>query len=175
MRHSNLLLQLIEGFVCLSTQSLMNVEILKLGPGDGQSFRKLLALFAEVFEMGPVDSPPIGHLDRLLKNPSFFAFTAVVSDEVVGGITCYVLDQYYNTSSYVYIFDLAIHPRFQRLGFGSRLMQAAIEHGKSLGAEEVFVQADDVDVHALEFYRATGGTAEKVTHFTYPLGKPTSI
>src|SRR5262245_5274989 len=116
----------------------MKVEILKLSYGDGPLFRKLLTLFADVFDMADFQPPPVDHLDRLLENPTFFAITATVSDEIVGGITCYVLEQYYSTSSYVYIFDLAVHPRFQRLGFGRRLVQAAIEHGKSLGAEEVF-------------------------------------
>jgi len=147
----------------------MNVEIYQLGQHDTRSFNKLLALFAEVFEMESFTPPTEEHLEDLLCKETFFAFAASVSDQIVGGVTCYMLDQYYSTSSYLYIFDLAVHPRYQRLGFGRRLLQAVILRGKSLGAEEVFVQADDVDIHALEFYRASGGLAEKVTHFTYSL------
>jgi hypothetical protein len=35
--------------------------------------------------------------------------------------------------------------------------------------EEVFVQADQPDEHAIEFYHAMGGIAEQVVHFYYPL------
>jgi aminoglycoside 3-N-acetyltransferase I len=147
----------------------MNVEIYQLGQHDTRSFTKLLTLFAEVFEMERFAPPTEEHLEYVLSKENFLAFTASVSDQIVGGVTCYILDQYYNTSSYIYIFDLAVHPQYQRMGFGRRLLQAVIERGKSLGAEEVFVQADDVDIHALEFYRASGGLAEKVTHFTYSL------
>jgi aminoglycoside 3-N-acetyltransferase I len=153
----------------------MKVEIYKLGPQDTPLFRKLVTLFAEVFDMGDFQPPTDQHLGRLLRDDTFFTIAACVSDEIVGGVTCYVLKQYYDVSSYVYIFDLAVHPRYQRLGFGRRLVQAAIEHGKTLGAEEVFVQADDEDIHALEFYRTTGGISEKVTHFTYSLKKSINI
>ena len=35
------------------------------------------------------------------------------------------------------------------------------------GVAEVFVAASEEDTHALDFYRSTGGAAEKVVHFTY--------
>ncbi|MEJ1239351.1 GNAT family N-acetyltransferase [Chryseolinea sp. T2] len=153
----------------------MKVEIFKIDPTDTQSFSRLLTVFAEVFGMTGFQPPPEEHLITVLQKESFFSYAATVSDVLIGGVTCYVLSPYYSASPYVYIFDLAVLPRFQRLGFGRRLVQAVIQHGRELGAEEVFVQADDIDTHALEFYRAIGGMAEKVTHFTYPLRKPPII
>jgi len=153
-------------------QSRMKVEIAKLESPDTASFRRLLVVFAEVFGMVDFQPPSDTHLERLLRDETFFTFAASVSDAIVGGITCYVLSPYYSTSPCVYIFDLAVLPHFQRLGFGNRLVQAAIEHSRRLGAEEIFVQADDIDEHALAFYRAIGGISEKVTHFTYPITKP---
>ena len=147
----------------------MHVEVYKLEPHDVSSFQKLVGVYADVFEMDSFTPPGVEYLQRLLLKNSFFVFVATVSGEIVGGTTCYVLEQYYNTSSYVYVYDLAVHPRFQRLGFGRRLMQAVMEHSQTLGAEEVFVQADDSDLHAIEFYRNSGGIPEKVTHFNYPL------
>lgn len=152
----------------------MKVEIIKVGDTDAYSFKQLLLLFAEVFDLTDFQSPTDQHLERVLQNESFFAIVASVSDTIVGGITCYVLAPYYSPSPQVYVFDLAVHPRYRRLGFGSRLVQAAIDHSKSLGAEEVFVQADNDDIHALEFYHATGGVPEKVTHFSFTLKKLTS-
>jgi aminoglycoside 3-N-acetyltransferase I len=150
----------------------MDVEVYKLEPHDVSSFQKLVGVYAHVFDMGSFTPPGVEYLQRLLLKNSFFAFVAAVSGEIIGGTTCYVLEQYYTTSSYVYVFDLAVHPRYQRLGFGRRLMQAVIAHSHALGAEEVFVQADDADLHAIEFYRSSGGTPEKVTHFNYPLRAP---
>lgn len=152
----------------------MNVEVFKLEPHDASSFRDLVGVFAEVFNMPPFEIPSPEYLERLLCNPSFFAHVVTVAGEVVGGVTCYVLNQYYSTSCYVYVFDLAVHPRYQRQGLGSRLMKAVADYSRTLSADEVFVQADDEDVHALEFYRNTGGIPEKVTHFNYPL-KPSQI
>lgn len=37
--------------------------------------------------------------------------------------------------------------------------------------EEVFVQADEADDYALDFYHSTGAAEEKVVHFYYPLTK----
>jgi aminoglycoside 3-N-acetyltransferase I len=42
---------------------------------------------------------------------------------------------------------------------------------QKMGMEEVFVQADEEDHHAIEFYRVTGGIGENVVHFYYPLNK----
>ena len=153
----------------------MKVEIFRIDPSDTPSFSRLLTVFAEVFGMAGFQPPPEEHIAAVLQKESFFSFAATVSDAVVGGITCYVLSPYYSTAPYVYIFDLAVLPLFQRLGFGGRLVQAVIQHSRELGAEEVFVQADNIDAHALEFYRAIGGTAEEVTHFTYPIRKPPII
>ncbi|MGC3947211.1 MAG: GNAT family N-acetyltransferase [Chryseolinea sp.] len=149
----------------------MKVEIFKIESPDTTSFRRLLEIFADVFGMADFHHPSDEHLERVLQDESFFTFVASISDAIVGGITCYVLSPYYSTAPYVYIFDLAVLPQFQRLGFGNRLVQAVIQHSRKLGAEEVFVQADDIDEHALAFYRAIGGISAKVTHFTYPLKK----
>ena len=150
----------------------MKVEIFKIESSDTTSFRRLLDVFAGVFEMGNVEFPSDAHLAAVLQKETFFSFAASVSDAIVGGVTCYILPPYYGTSPHVYIFDLGVLPQFQRLGFGNRLVQAVIEHSRNLGAEEVFVQADNTDHHALSFYRAIGGNPENVTHFTYPVKKP---
>ena len=150
----------------------MKVEIFKIESSDTTSLRRLLDVFAGVFEMGTAEFPSDAHLEVVLQNKTFFSFAASVSDVIVGGATCYILPPYYSTSPHVYIFDLAVLPQFQRLGFGNRLVQAVIEHSRKIGADEVFVQADNTDHHALAFYRAIGGNAENVTHFTYPVKKP---
>jgi aminoglycoside 3-N-acetyltransferase I len=69
----------------------------------------------------------------------------------------------------VYIYDLAVDSRHQRKGIGAKLIAAITSFCKAEGMQEVFVQADRVDEHAVEFYRKTGATEEDVLHFYYDL------
>jgi ribosomal protein S18 acetylase RimI-like enzyme len=94
---------------------------------------------------------------------------ALLEEKVVGGLTAYTLQQYYSERPLVYIYDLAVLSHYQRQGIGKLLMEEITAFCKGIGMEEVFVQADQVDQHAIEFYQATGGIAEQVVHFYYPL------
>jgi aminoglycoside 3-N-acetyltransferase I len=147
----------------------MSLEIRKLEKQDLDNFIALIGVFEDVFEMQNFIIPDEKHLQQLLQKDSFFVFVALSGKEVVGGLTAYTLEQYYSTQPLVYIFDLAVQTRYQRQGIGRKLMAAINEYCKNTGVEEVFVQADEIDDYALEFYQATGGIAEKVVHFNYPL------
>lgn len=75
----------------------------------------------------------------------------------MGGLTAYKLQQYYSSQLLVYIFDLAISTKSQRQGIGQSIIREFNLLCKNLGTEEVFVQADLVDDHAIDFYKKTGG------------------
>lgn len=147
----------------------MAIEIKKLEKQGLDTFIDLIRVFEDVFEMENFTMPDEKHLQSLLAKDSFFAFVALSDGEVVGGLTAYTLDQYYSARPLVYIYDLAVKTQYQRQGIGRKLMAAINEYCKNAGIEEVFVQADEVDDYAIEFYQATGGNAEKVVHFNYPL------
>jgi aminoglycoside 3-N-acetyltransferase I len=149
----------------------MNIGIKKLDRTELHLFKELIFLFEDVFEMKDFKIPPDDHLQQLLSKDTFFVFVAQLNGEIVGGLTCYTWDQYYAVRQLVYIFDLAVKKELQRKGIGRMLIDAVNAYAKDTGAEEVFVQADEVDDYALDFYRSTGGTGEKVVHFTYPLNK----
>jgi GNAT superfamily N-acetyltransferase len=148
---------------------MMSPEIKKLGTQDIDQFLALIRLFEKVFEMKDFKMPEPNYLQQLLGKDGFLVFVALVDEEVVGGLTAYTLHQYYSEKPLVYIFDLAVETGHQRKGIGRLLMAGINGYCKETGAEEVFVQADEVDTHALAFYKATGGNPEKVVHFTYPL------
>ncbi|WP_232065263.1 GNAT family N-acetyltransferase [Rhodocytophaga rosea] len=147
----------------------MAIEIRKLEKQDLDTFIALIRVFEDVFEMKNFTMPDEKYLQALLAKDSFFIFVALSDGEVVGGLTAYTLEQYYSTKPLVYIYDLAVTTQLQRQGIGRKLMASINEYCKNTGVEEVFVQADEVDDYALEFYQATGGIAEKVVHFNYPL------
>jgi aminoglycoside 3-N-acetyltransferase I len=148
---------------------MMDPEIIKLGSGHRDLFLDLIRLFEKVFEMQHFKMPAPNYLQQLLEKDGFLVFVALVQGEVVGGLTAYTLQQYYSEKPLVYIFDLAVATEHQRKGIGRLLMAGINAYCKETGAEEVFVQADEEDGHALAFYQATGGRPEKVVHFTYPL------
>ncbi len=152
----------------------MEVEIKKLNSQDLDTFIELIRVFEEVFEMKNFILPDVKHLQQLLAKDSFFVFVALVNNKVVGGLTTYTLQQYYSILPLVYIYDLAVLTNYQRQGIGKMLIASLNVYCKEIGVQEVFVQADEVDDYALEFYRAIGGTPEKVVHFTYPLNTPPS-
>jgi ribosomal protein S18 acetylase RimI-like enzyme len=75
----------------------------------------------------------------------------------------------YYPASEVYIYDLAVESAWQRKGIGRNLIAALKDYCKGLGCKYIFVQADLVDQHAIDFYRSTGGKQEDVVHFDYEL------
>ncbi|TGL86406.1 GNAT family N-acetyltransferase [Leptospira congkakensis] len=146
-----------------------NIEIKKLSSNELNQFIELIRVFEDVFEMKNFQMPSSHYLQTLLDRDDFFVFVSIFENQVIGGLTTYTLRQYYSEKPLVYIFDLAVHTKYQRQGIGKSLIEAINGYCKKMGAEEVFVQADVVDDYALDFYRATGGLPEEVIHFTYPL------
>jgi ribosomal protein S18 acetylase RimI-like enzyme len=148
-----------------------NIEIKKLNSKDLGQFKALIFLFENVFEMKDLVIPDDEHLMNLLNDKNFFVFVAISENNVVGGLTSYTLEQYYSKRPLVYIYDLAVKTEFQRRGIGKLLIFAIKDYCMQMGMEEMFVQADEADYHALEFYRGTEGNPEKVVHFNYPLNR----
>lgn len=147
-----------------------SLHIQKLSPADVLQMQELLTVFQVAFEMKRFDTPSTAYLEKLLANPDFLVWIARKDDKVVGGITGYVLHQYYAERPLAYVYDLAVLSDYQRQGIGTQLMSAFRSYGQAAGFEEVFVQADVIDDYALDFYRSTHPTAEEsVVHFNFTL------
>ncbi|PRD47996.1 AAC(3)-I family aminoglycoside 3-N-acetyltransferase [Sphingobacterium haloxyli] len=144
------------------------MEIKKLSKEDISLFEKLIKLFEDVFEMKSFNMPNVEHLHFLLAKEEFHAFVALDDSCVIGGLTAYTLNQYYSTKPLAYIFDLAVLRTHQRQGLGKELIQQTKVYFKQQGFEEVFVQADNADEYAVDFYRKTyPAQEENVFHFSY--------
>lgn len=144
----------------------------KLGENDLEKFIAAIRLFEDVFEMKNFSIPNDNHLQNLLNKPDFFVFVALLENKVIGGLTAYVLAQYYSEKPLAYIYDLAVDTQYQRQGVGKKLIAAMNKYCTKNGFEEVFVQADKVDDYAIDFYRSTHPTEEEqVVHFYYILNK----
>lgn len=147
-----------------------NITLKKLETDDLDQFIALIRLFEKVFEREDFTPPPVDHLSRLLKKEDFLVFAALLDGKVTGGITAYVLDQYYSEKPLAYIYDLAVDTPLQRKGIGQTLINAINQHCQDHGFEEVFVQAETEDEHAVAFYRATKPVRESnAIDFTYTM------
>lgn len=148
----------------------MHIEIHKLTPSKLNDFMALIKVFEDVFEMKNFTLPRETYLRNLLHKPGFMVFVAKSGHSVIGGLTAYVLDQYYAEKPLAYIYDLAVKTEAQRQGIGQQLISAIKDHCRKQGFEEVFVQADRIDKHAVDFYRKTRPAEEEdVLHFYYSL------
>lgn len=154
----------------------MNIEIQLIHTSKLEDLKQLISVFEEVFEMKQFNMPGDHHLHEILNRDNFFAVVAKVDERIVGGLTVYILDQYYSTRPLAYIYDLAVLVSCQRQGIGKKLIDFTNSYCQQKGFEEVFVQADEGDTNALDFYRSTHPTnEEQVVHFYYSLAnKPLS-
>ncbi|HXS36518.1 MAG TPA: GNAT family N-acetyltransferase [Flavipsychrobacter sp.] len=146
----------------------MSIELKTLTSQDIEDFSDLIDLFENVFEMKDFTKPDNKYLQGILAKPGFFALIAKIGNKVVGGLTVYVLDQYYSKKPLAYIYDVAIATEHQRQGIGKALIKYLIDFCREKGFEEAYVQADRVDDHAIEFYRSTKISSEgEVVQFSY--------
>lgn len=143
------------------------MRLKRLKAGDREPARALFALMAEVFEVENEELSD-GYLDRLLGREDFWAIAAFGEhDRVVGGLTAHTLPMTRAEYSEIFIYDIAVRSDQQRKGIGRRLMEELRAQAAGVGIRELFVPADNEDVHALDFYRALGGEPAAVTIFTY--------
>lgn len=143
------------------------VKIKKLEIGDISDFIKLIEIFKEVFENDEAVAHPV-QLEKLLSSQDFLVFTVAINNEVIGGLTIYVLHRYYLLKPSAYIYDVAIAPKFQGKGYGKSLMKEVCIFCRLNGFEDAYVEAESEDIDAVEFYRKTKFSSEiNATHFTY--------
>ncbi|MFY0569430.1 GNAT family N-acetyltransferase [Archangium lansingense] len=142
------------------------MRLKRLKAGDRELAKVLFSVMAEVFEE---DSEELsdGYIGRLLGREDFWAIAAFVDNDIVGGLTAHTLPMTRAEYSEIFIYDIAVRSDHQRQGIGRRLIEELRAQAAGMGIRELFVPADNEDVHALDFYRALGGEAAPVTIFTF--------
>ncbi|HZG86688.1 GNAT family N-acetyltransferase [Paenibacillus sp.] len=144
-----------------------NVTYKKLQTGDELIFSELVLLFNKEFESPNTDYVNNDNIARLLSSPFFVCIVAIQGDEVIGGLTGYELDMYDRKGSTLYLYDIAVGTNYQRKGIGSSLIRELVKYCKSNEIRDIFVQADAIDQHAVEFYKNLGGEKSSVYQFTF--------
>ena len=141
------------------------MSIKKLNPDELFEFKCLLDIFREVFEVEGVP-PGDNYLEALLADPDFLVFVVLQDQQVVGGLTVYVLKSYYAPRPVAYLYDVGVHPGYQGKGLGKLLMAEVVRYCKQQGFEHVYVEAEADDLEAVRFYRKTNASNElKAIHF----------
>ncbi|MEL6134371.1 MAG: GNAT family N-acetyltransferase, partial [Bacteroidota bacterium] len=135
--------------------------------GEISLFRQMIQLFQEVFEVTPSPDLADEYLNQRLADERFIVCVAIEEARVVGGITAYELPMYAHPMSEWLLYDIAIHPDFQRRGVGRKLVYHLQQEVKQRGGSDIFLDAHEEDVHALAFYRELGAKEEKVRQFTF--------
>lgn len=139
---------------------------MRLKAGDRDLARALFSWMAEVFEE-ECEVLSDGYVDRLLAREEFWAIAAFDDDQIIGGVTAHTLPMTRTETSEMFIYDIAVRSDHQRKGVGRHLVADLQDRAAASGIRELFVPADNDDVHALDFYRALGGAASPVTFFTF--------
>jgi aminoglycoside 3-N-acetyltransferase I len=142
------------------------MQSIRLKTGDREVARALFSMMAEVFEE-ECEVLSDAYIDRLLAREEFWAIAALDGDRVIGGITAHTLPMTRAETSELFIYDVAVRSDHQRQGVGRQLVGELRQLAAAAGIRELFVPADNDDVHALDFYRALGGSASPVTFFTF--------
>jgi len=145
------------------------IELKQLSVADLAITQQLFILLQQVFGAEQPIKVSEVYTQKLLENPVFVAFAAIVNNEPVGGLTGYISPMYNGEVSELYIYDIAVKPEFQRRGIGKQLILFAKDYCSKNGMSAMYVQANAEDEHALDFYRSTNANEERVVHFTYTL------
>lgn len=144
------------------TISMSNIKIKKLT--SIQEIKELISVFSLAFESS-YDSKD-AYLFSMLKNTSCSILGAVVEGRIVGGVVLFEMTPIHGTKEF-YVYDIAVHPEFQKQGIGKKLVEAVREEARARGIGTIFVEAESEDEGAVAFYRALGGEEIAVRHFNF--------
>lgn len=144
------------------------MQTVLLQPHDLAAFKALIAIFKDVFEHEDAPLVSDAHLLGLLLQPNFKVFTLQQNGVVYGGLTLYILQQYYNEQPLAYWYDVGVSASQQRKGYGQQLIADVLQWCSAEGIEAAFVQAEADDTQAVRFYERTAYTEKiKAIQFEY--------
>ena len=151
----------------------LNIQLVSNNIND---FKGLLDVFEEVFQWTNYRYPTDEKLHHLLKNTNLLAVVSKIENQVVGGLTAYILDSYEVEKPSLYLYDLGVKERFQNQGIGKQLINYLIAYAKQNDFQDIFVGTEqDDNEDAIAFYRKTPFTDEtKVLQYSFRLDEPNS-
>ncbi|PTL38064.1 AAC(3)-I family aminoglycoside 3-N-acetyltransferase [Alkalicoccus saliphilus] len=121
--------------------------------------RELNELYAEAFdekEMYLENKPSDEYVLKQLAKKDIIVCTALSGEQVVAGLTAYVMDKLERETCEIYIYDLAVDAKFRRKKIATHLLEFLIKEAQKLEASAVFIQAEAEDEPAVALYESMG-------------------
>lgn len=129
--------------------------------------QKLIQVFEKTFEAKSQEKLSLAHLKKINEKDYFFGIVALLSQEIIGGATLYLMPSYTSIKAMAYLYDLAVLPHHQGKGIGKKIIEYAKIQCMKKGAQELFLHTDQKD-DILQFYRSTQpNKEEKSMIFSY--------
>ena len=75
--------------------------------------------------------------------------------DILVGICCVAMYGF-DKGPYLWIREVAVHPAFQKKGYGRQLIAKGMTYGHDRGARKAFLAADELNVHAIKLYESFG-------------------
>jgi aminoglycoside 6'-N-acetyltransferase I len=139
----------------------MSIEIRLLREGDAHLLERV---DPDVFDH-EVQAPLVAHF---LADPRHHLVVAMDGDLVIGMASA--LDYIHpDKPVQLWINEMGVATSHRRRGIGRRLLDALLEHARTLGCEEVWVATEIDNEPARALYLASGGQEEQAVVYTYSL------
>ena len=146
------------------------LAVVRLGPGDGEAFARMNAMFAAVFddaESYTLRPPDDAYRDSLLADHKIVLLLATIDSAPVGALAAYELRKFEQERSEFYLYDLAVDAQARRRGVATALVERLRDIARAAGGWMIIVQSDTMpeDEPALAFYRSIASSEEHPVHF----------
>jgi aminoglycoside 3-N-acetyltransferase I len=126
--------------------------------------KALVSVFALAFEQEYIVTDE--YLSQMLEDEKTLILGAFIDTKIVGGLVAMEMMPIHGTKEF-YIYDIAVHPEYQKQGLGKALVDHLKREAKKRDIETIFVEAESEDEGAVAFYRALGGEDVSVNHFNF--------
>jgi ribosomal protein S18 acetylase RimI-like enzyme len=111
------------------------------------------------------------YLNAFLSNPGNLLFVALVNDVVVG-MASGILYVHPDKPLQLFVNEVGVADAYQRLGIGTRLMDAILREARVRGCDEAWVATEEKNPAARGLYASVSGQeeADRAVVFTWRLG-----
>jgi aminoglycoside 3-N-acetyltransferase I len=130
------------------------IMIERVGKTDSETFEQIRGDLEET-------DWDCGNALEFLADPNNFLIVAKTAERVVGALIAHRLARLDSQRAQILLYEIGVHPDFQRRGVASAMIQEIKDLARRAGACEIWVVTNKSNQAAMQLYRSTGGTAEQ--------------
>ena len=105
-------------------------------------------------------------VDGMANHPSGFVLFALLSDKIVGLVTCFINFSTFKVKNYLNIHDVIVQKEYRGYGIGRKLIEKCIDISQERNYCKVTLEVRDDNVSAKALYKNLGfEDTEPVMHF----------